>query len=362
MRDFRVHYSFYSEEWGSFDDVSYPVSAESPFEAREKAWALCDEDKETVFRSNIRQYAVTWTPNPLDSGDYFYSHAADIKQTWGNLEYVTIPNDRINGSNRQEQINGEKYACFSAMQTLNTVAKDLYGDRGILPPSVYEELHYAEKLCEHLGWGEKADALWDRMDRAKKWDWGAIYSLRDLFRDGYTILCGETELFKKHFGRSGIYPFHNNPEDNNYAYIRRWQNQHKVERLARLPLLDEKSVITDSKGNMDYICQYLVLDGSLLNGGYRKPEHMIWQVTATEEYDKSLGDGMLLAENPITGQCMTIHRDSFIGVLRPDILATLDLEPLNKEYADIQKDCDVANFRNKALGDIEPVEEDELDR
>ena len=47
MREFDVYFSFYDEQWGNFDDVSYKVMAETPFEAREKAWELCDYDEET---------------------------------------------------------------------------------------------------------------------------------------------------------------------------------------------------------------------------------------------------------------------------------------------------------------------------
>ena len=35
MREYDVHFSYYGEEAGTFDDVRYRVEAESSFEARE---------------------------------------------------------------------------------------------------------------------------------------------------------------------------------------------------------------------------------------------------------------------------------------------------------------------------------------
>ena len=49
MREYDVHFSFYDEQWGNFDDVSYKVMAETPFEAREKAWPVCDQEARRCF-------------------------------------------------------------------------------------------------------------------------------------------------------------------------------------------------------------------------------------------------------------------------------------------------------------------------
>jgi len=333
MREYNVHFSFYSEEYGNFDDTSYRLMAETPFEAREKAWQKCDEDSDTLFHSNIRQFAVTWTPNLLDAGDYFYSHAADIKLNLGRLLNVAIPNDRIRGGESKNRLEAERCSDLSALRTLDDVAKDLYADKGIIPPSIYEELHYAEKLCEHLGWGEKADALWERMDRAKKWDNAAIYAIRDMFKDGYTMLNGETELLNEHFGRDGIYPVHNKPDEYDYTYISRWRNKMKVESLGRLPFYKETDVIKGSAGHMDYGWQPLLLNRDLLNDGYQTPENQLWQTIDPMEQEMAASDSTLLVENMITGQCITCDKDHFLGVLRPDVFATLGFDALKQEYA-----------------------------
>jgi len=362
MREYHVHFSFYSEEYGNFDDTSYRLIAENPFEAREKAWQMCDEDSDTLFRSNIRQFAVTWTPNMLDAGDYFYSHAADIKLNLGRLLNVAIPNDRIRGGESKNRLEAERCSDLSALRTLDAVAKDLYADKGIIPPSIYEELYYAEKLCEHLGWGEKADALWERTDRAKKWDAGSIYSIRDLFKDGYTTLCGETELFNEHFGRNGIYPVHNKPDERDYTYIRRWQDKWTIDSLRRLPFYKETDVITNSAAHMSYEWQTLLLNCDLLNDGYRKPENQLWQPVDPSEHNEDIKDGMIIVENLITGQRMTCDKGNFSGVLRPDVYAALDFNALKRDYAAVLGENSVSvrsgSFSNAGLDDGE----DEFER
>jgi len=95
MREYRAWFSYYSEEYGAFDDAAYKVQADNPFDARKEAWPIWNQYIDSKFQSCVKLYAVTWQPNPLDAGDYFYSHAADVKQAVGRIENVEIPNDRI---------------------------------------------------------------------------------------------------------------------------------------------------------------------------------------------------------------------------------------------------------------------------
>lgn len=216
---------------------------------------------------------------------------------------------------------------------MEVVGKDLYADRGIIPPSIYEELHYAEKLCEHLGWGEKADALWERIENAKKWDNGAIYSIRDMLKDGYTTLCGETVLFREHFGRNGIFPVHNKLDELDYSYISRWKNKWTVESLKRLPLYKETDTIAKSTKYMDFVLQTLLMDSNALNKEHQTPENQLWRALDPSVHSEEMKDGMLFVENHITGQRVPCHKENFLGVMRPDIIARLDFDALKKEYA-----------------------------
>jgi len=361
MREYNVYFSFYSEEYGNFDDVHYPVMAGSPFEAREKAWKLCDEDSETLFRSNIRQFAVTWIPNKLDAGDYFYTHASDIKCSLGALLNVSIPNDHIRGGENKNRLDAERCSCLSALQTLNDVAKDLYADKGINPPSIYEELHYAEKLCEQLGWNEKADALWERMEKAKKWDAGAIYSIRNIFKEGYTILCGKTELVGEHFDRNGIYPVQNKTDEYDFDYIYRWQHKPKVDSMRKLMFFKETNVIKNSSDHMVYYRgQVLLMDYDKLKKKYQTPENLFWTATGPSENGESDKNGVFYAENLITGECTDCFRGAFSGILRPDIVARIDFDALKNEYAAIYCE-DTANDRGTGDYDTD-TEDDEFER
>lgn len=331
MRDFDVHFSFYSEERGRFDDVSYPVTAETLFDARKKAWLACDQDKDTRFRSCIRQYAVTWSPNLLDAGDYFYSRAAETKQSLGFLNHVLVPNDCISKNEYKYQHDADQSYYMGVLQTLDNTARDLFADKGIVPPSIYEELHYAEKLCENLNW-EKANALWEQLELAQKWNMSSVYSIRNLFEDGHTLLRGEMVAFHEHFGRNGIYPLRNKLLEHKHTYISRWKNMEKVNCLKKLTFFPETDIIANSIDHMDCKYQVLLLKCQLLNEGYRTPENQLWLACDPLDQSEVIKDGMLLVENFITGQRMICNKDAFLGVLRPDIIATLDMEALKKEY------------------------------
>lgn len=338
MREFDVHFSFYDEQYGNFDDTSYKVMAETPFEAREKAWPLCDQDEDTLFRRNIRQYAVTWTPNLLDAGDYFYAQAASVKQSMGHINNVQIPNADISDPQRVQSLKTEHHFNFGSLYAIDFMAKDLYADKGMVPPSIFEELHYTEKLCERLGWGEKADALWERMDKAKKWDRSAIYTIRDLFKDGYTWLCGETALFREQFDRHGIYPVHNNLDERDYTYISRWQRARKVDNLNRLPALTKADVIEHSAAHMNLYGQTLLLNFDRAAEKYRTPENMLWTHIDISGNGEEMKDGAFVAENPITGECMTCTKEDFIGVIRPEIAAAFDFAALKSAASIVQKE------------------------
>ncbi|MDR2889703.1 MAG: hypothetical protein LBV33_07685 [Lachnospiraceae bacterium] len=134
MRDFKVHFSFYSEEYGNFDEIHYTVSAADMFEAREKGWIMCDEDPETIYRSAIQVMAVTWEPNRLDVGDYFYAKASDLKCAAAYEKNVTKPNAQIDASKTAKQVDFTGSDHYYAVSVLDQVAKDLYGDKGIVPP------------------------------------------------------------------------------------------------------------------------------------------------------------------------------------------------------------------------------------
>lgn len=351
MREYRAHFSFYSEEQGNFDDFAYRVQAETPFAARIKGWEAWDQDDDSKFRSCVTLYAVTWNPNPLDAGDYFYSHAADIKQAVGHIDNVDFPNDKLEKYGKRDYYERQKQYYLGALQTLDDVAKDLYADKGIVPPSIYEELHYAEELCYTLENWEQSNSFLDKIKAAKEWDKNscAKWDIRDLFKKSYITLCDETVRFRDQFGRNGIYPVQADIEDGEYTYISRWERLINVKTLDRLPLLQQADTIPHSAEHMTYDYQFLLITPDYLCAADKKPENMIW--TPDEDAVNITKDmpHTFFVDNIITGERILAHRSYFLGVLRPDVVARFDFEALKAEYAATHEKQEEA---------IEPSEQD----
>ena len=60
MKRYQVHFSFYSEENGEFDEAIYTVNAESIVEARRLAWLLRDKDDNAQLQSYVKQCGVDY--------------------------------------------------------------------------------------------------------------------------------------------------------------------------------------------------------------------------------------------------------------------------------------------------------------
>ncbi len=360
MRDYYAHFSFYSEEWGNFDDITYKVQAYSPFAARKKAWLEWDRDDESKLRSCVKLYAVTWEPNLLDAGDYFYAHAADIKQAMGRVENVDIPNSRIEKSHRPSYLDGEKRYCWGALQTLDRIAKDLYAGKGMVPPSIHEELHYAKELLYQQDCGELENALWDKIEAAKKWEENAYrFAFQDFFKYGHISLGRELLNFKTQFDRNGIYPVYADLDDTEYQYISRWQRSWKTCQLVKLQPLQQADVIPHSAGYMLFDGYHLLIDPEHLHEDYRKPENMIWTTAeGVMDITKDVTERFLV-ENVITGDRMMAGRKDFIGVLRPDVVARYDFEALKAEYAAASETQSIVMENDSvATSDIDEDEQD----
>ena len=128
MREYRAWFSFYNEEWGNFDDAAYTVQADNPFDARKEGWLKWNQYIDSKFQSCVKLYAVTWKPNLLDAGDYFYACAADIKQAAGHIENVEIPNNRLEKGDKAPYYEMQKQYNLGALHTVDSIAKELYAD------------------------------------------------------------------------------------------------------------------------------------------------------------------------------------------------------------------------------------------
>jgi len=332
MRTYNAYFSFYSEEWGNFDDVIYKVQADSPYDARTEAWLKWSQCMDSKFQSCVKLYAITWEPNPLDAGDYFYSIAADTKMAMRRIDYVDIPNCRIQKRNQTEFYEKLKHYDLAALNKTDDIAKDLYADKGILPPSIYEELHYARELAYRLEFTQ-SKVLLDIIDQAAKWDVkGYKWDIRELFKNRYISLNNDTYYFQNQFDRKGVYPLYNDLNDTESKYVARWKNMKTVNALADLKPPQENDVIPQSNDFMAYDGHYLFIDTHQFLDVFDHPENRIWIPTGditniTHDYSNAF-----IAENAITDNQIKFYRSDFLGVLRPDVTERYDFDALKREY------------------------------
>ena len=104
MKPYNVHFSYYSEEYGQFDENRYYVEAENQFEARQKAWEIVDSDDSRRFMSCMRQCGVTWDASPANMEDYLNSVAADYKcrvKKIKNVDIIICGRQAIDGDTAQ---------------------------------------------------------------------------------------------------------------------------------------------------------------------------------------------------------------------------------------------------------------------
>jgi len=342
MKSYRVHFSFYDEESGQFDESFYSVIEENQFAARRAAWLMRDNDDNVKFQSCFKQTGVIWDASPLDIADYFNAQVAFNKYCLKKIENVDIPNAALkkdfDGAKRAES---ERSYHIGSIDAIAAVAKGIGRPFGMEPPHVYEEMEYAWQLVGKLDEARRhdaAEALAKRIDKAKKWDNSAIHDLRDLFVHDSIHLPGDFINFAQYFGRDGVFPERADINEREYEYIYRWMEARRVETLSRLPMFGERDVIKNSAESMPFDYKVLVLRQDALTPDYRKPENILW----TPKYDI---DGVCLnldvnnpgshfnVESMITGVVVALRRVDFLGVLRPDYVENIDFEALRHEYA-----------------------------
>jgi hypothetical protein len=351
MKNYRVHFSFYSEEMGEFDEGFYSVQADNRYQARREAWLLRDKDDNARFQSCVKQCGVTWEASPLDLRDYLDASAAYEKYMLKYIAAVKLPNAEIRQDPEAKQrAEGDRAFHYGSLESICLIARDIGKPFGMEPPDMCEEIEYAWELVGKLdteGKHGKAQALVDVIDKAKSWDRSAGHSLKDLFSDGYIHLADDAENFLEHFGRAGVFPERADVNDREYAYTSRWRRAPSIGRLTALPAFDERHVIANSDKDMNFGYRTLVLRGDRLKENSRTPNNLLWMPC---EDTGELGtdyDGSFTAENLVTGEREEWQREDFYGVLRPELYAGINFETLKHEYA--------------ALGEQERADEDEDD-
>ena len=367
MKTFRVHFSFYDEENGQFDESYYSVSAENVFEARRTAWLLRDTDDNTRFHSCVKQCGATWDASPLDMADYFNAQAAYDKYHLRKVENVDIPNAALKKDlDAAKRAESERSYFIGCIDSISFIAKDIGKPFGMEPPHIYEEIEYTWRLVsklDEIGRHDAAEALAQKIDKAKKWDNGAIHDLRQLFIHDSIHHPGDYINFAQFFGRDGVFPERADVKEREYKYITRWTEARRdVNTLSRLPMFGERDVIKNSVEAMPYDYKVLVLRQDALTPDYRKPENILW----TPRYDV---DGVCLnlennhpetrfnVENMITGVVVALCRKDFLGVLRPEYADKIDFEALKSEY--VKQHAEVEHDENNRFDGFGMTDEDE---
>lgn len=361
MKTYQVHFSFYDEENGRFDEAQYKVDAQDPFAARRMAWGLRDTDEHARLQSCAQICGVTWDASPLDLQDFFNAKAAYDKYCIAFTKNV----DRNNAEIRQDdeakkEADARRAYIFGSLDSGYLAANSLGRPFGMIPPVVYEEIEYARQLVsklDEMGRHDAAESLMGRVEEAEAWDLPSIYDLRELFSQGSIHLPGDYINFTQFFGRDGIYPEHADTGDRESTYIHRWMSARHIDRLPLLPIFSEKHIIAGGD-SLAYDYKVLVLRANVLDEGLRKPENLLWTpdndglAALYLEPGKDARNDYVRARNMITGLCEDRRRSDFLGILRPDIADNIDFAALAREYAAGRNEC--RQFRSEESSAFAP--------
>jgi len=334
MKEYRAYFSYYSEQYGYFDDTAIKVEADNPFDARSKAWDQVESCEDLKFASCIRLCGITWESSPLNMQDYLNAEAAEEKYRLKRIENVEYPNAQIEKSKEKiEYCKQERSEHYGSLWTIQRIAADFGRPYGMIPPMLYEELHYAREFLNLLydNW-EEYSAFLKKIERAEKWDSAAMLDIRDSFRHGFFSAEGHDYDFSKQLDKGGLYPVYANRTDRESKYIYRWENAREYSSMTYLPFFGETDIIANSH-TMQYDWQTLVLNKELLQLEYQTPINSLWIANqgSAANFDTD-GDRPLVAENPLTGEVVEWKRTDFLGVLRPEKIVKINFEAIKAEY------------------------------
>lgn len=335
MKEYDVYFSYYSEQYGSFDDMRITVEADNQFEARQKAWKLTENNSNFEFTSCVKLCGVQWKASPLDMQDYLNAQASYDKYMLQRIENVDKPNARIENKSEQSlDIERKRSEHYGSLFTINNIASDIGRPHGMKPPALQAELHYAREFLNLLyNDYDKYSAFQKKIERAEKWDSAATLDFRELLKYGYINVEGESLNFSDQLGKDGLCPIYANREDSEYQYVQRWTNAREYKSMDRLPFFDEKDIIADSQ-TMQYDYQILVIKKEALLPENQTPVNSLWIANQSDENGRSEADadGFITVENAFTGQIVEWERTDFLGVIRPEKDTKIDYDAIKAEY------------------------------
>ena len=363
MKEYNARFSYYSEQYGCFESTTVRVEADNQFQARHKAWMQFDNDKDRPFMSCVKLCGITWEATPLDMQDYFNAQASYDKTMIRHIENVDIPNAQMEiNESKRENCEREKSSHYGSLHTAQCIASDLGKAHGMIPPMIFEELHYLEMYNEQYNGldFEQSNAVYRLIEEAEKWDSDAIFNIQELFRHGYGKVNGYDIDISAQFGRDGILPIHNDRSEFASSFIRRWENAREYKTISWLKFFDEKDVIAGSTA-MDYEWQTLVLKKELLPPEKQVPENSLWFTDNPEDGNfGAKADSLITVVNPFTGEVTDWKRSDFIGVLRPEVHAKIDFDGIKEEYGTwMNEKSKQANTKKPSiLADLENSQKD----
>lgn len=336
MKEYTAHFSYYAELNGGFEEKDIRVDTANQFDARRAAWDLLANDADMKFAACIKLCGITWNASKLDIQDYFNAEAAYDKYRINYFDNIEIPNAAMQGNESSiTHYKEERRERYGSLLAISNIAQDLGKPLGILPPTHFEELHYAREflnLIDSLDY-ERYNALDDLIKQAEQWDSGALFSVRELLHNGYCRAGGHDFDFSDQFGKDGVYPVCADRRDN-YAgqYIYQWTNAREYKNWASLPFFGEKDIVPGS-GEADFTWQALVIKKEALLPAAQTAINIIWTAQYNEDDGNRGADkNKLTVENPITGEKATMERSDFYGILRPEKYAKINFEGIKAEY------------------------------
>jgi hypothetical protein len=334
LNTYKAHFSFYSEESGEFQETVVNVESANQFEARTAAWEWLNRNEDMMkFASCVKLCGITWEASKLDLQDYFNAEAAHCKYMLKYIDNVEKPNTQITKKEDAfEKYERQKHEYYGSLYTVSNIAADFGKPLGIIPPALYEELHYAREFLNVIDVHDydKYSSFAKLIERAEKWDSSACFNIRELFQRGYAAANGHEFDFSAQFYQGGVYPVYAKPFDYESKYIRRRTSAKEYKTLRSLPFFDENDIIPNSN-TIRYEWHTLVINKEALPPEKQVPVNSIWTVSPTNEYNQN--SDCITVENPFTGETAKHQRSDFLGVLLPERYAGIDFESVKSELA-----------------------------
>jgi hypothetical protein len=365
LNTYNVHFSYYDEEKGLFDESNYPTQAENQFQARSEAWKLRNADEKASFQSCVRQIGITWDPFLGDIGqhDCFNAGIANHIYRMNQSKYIDYPNGHIK---LNAEIIGASESHISLiadyLDTINASMRDVGEAFKITPPYVFDEIEYAKRMIKEIdntGQHEVMAALLNTTTNAQKWHPEAMQNLKDLFDTGCLNTQNNHIDLKRYMTQDSLFPLLADAADDNMEnYYSRWRKDSvlKIDKFFSSSSIKDFCVIKNSNLHMAYEGKALILNPESLTSSDRYTnnhfENIFWRRQENKPDDHSVEfdpKSRFIARNLVTDEIKEFSRDQFVGVLRPEYVKYIDFDQLRDIYrvdGHLSNDLFIKNLKN----------------